>query len=172
MQRARSYDCFGEFFNWSVEFLDWHITYNGWWRVNDYMSWIFFGTNILAQLFGGYRAMDVCIEQYEFSRTNFVMTNLLDSSLDGAKKFRNAVKVDGFDILFDIVYILAMIDNGLNTYFAVMAMLTEGWENFEEYYHLGHNGALFLTRLITFLDKVVSLGLITPVKPWIRVLEN
>jgi hypothetical protein len=136
------------------------------------MSWIFFGTNILAQLFGGYRAFDVCLEQYSFARANYVMQNLLDSSLTGGYKFRNKVKVDGFDILFDIVYILAMIDNGFNTYFAVMDMLTEGWDNFEEYYHLGHNGALFLTRLITFLDKVVSLGLIKPLKPWIRAKNS
>ena len=169
MQRARYYDCFGEFFNWSVEFLDWHITYDGWWRIKDPMSWIFFGTNLLAQIFGGYRAVDVCLEQYSFARANYVMQNLLDESLEGGYKFRNKVNATGFDLLFDIVYILAMIDNGLNSYFAVMDMLESGWDNFDYYYHLGHNGALFLTRLITFLDKVVSLGLITPVKPWIRI---
>ena len=48
IQRARKYDCFGEFFNWSSEFITWHVTFNGWWSETDPMSWIFVATNLLA----------------------------------------------------------------------------------------------------------------------------
>lgn len=47
-QRVRNYDCFGEFFNWSSEFITWHVTFNGWWKITDPMSWVFIITNLIA----------------------------------------------------------------------------------------------------------------------------
>ncbi len=75
-QRVRNYDCFGEFFNWCTELVTWHVTFYGWWREDDAMSWIFISTNVLFQLWGAFRTLDVCYDQLSFSRANYFLQNM------------------------------------------------------------------------------------------------
>ena len=77
----------------------------------------------------------------------------------------NAVTKYGYDLIFDSVYIVAIVSNALNVVFGVMNAV-EGNERYG--YMIGHNLALLVSRIFVFLDKATSLYLLNPVKPWIR----
>ena len=168
-QRVRNYDCFGEFFNWMSELVTWHVTFYGWWELEDPMSWVFISTNGLAQLWGGFRAFDVCMEQYYYSRTNMFLQNMQAETTTTKEKsgweFSHGVSPYGYDMYFDTIYIIAIVNNAMNVYFGVINII-EG--NSRYYYEIGHNGALLITRILMLCDKVLPLYMFTPTKPWIR----
>lgn len=70
---------------------------------------------------------------------------------------------DGYDALFDTVYIVAMLGNG---YGAFDSFSIDGWLS----YGFSKNVAAFATRLVMFLDKVAIKTMVKPTKPWARFL--
>ena len=162
MQRARDYDCFSEMMNLALEIQDWHLMFDQKFDMKDWQGWLFMGMGVLTQIYGGYRSLDVCLDQYYFSVGNpWYESMLAEPSVTAASKykFRSEVK-DGFDPLFDTVYLLSILGNGWDAYNA--------YQSSGRYmYHFGHNAALGTMRLVVFIDKIGA-DLISPSKPWVR----
>jgi hypothetical protein len=83
--------------------------------------------------------------------------------------FMNEVKKYGFDDVFDTIYVVAIVNNALNTYFGVINAV-EG--NNEYWFEIGHNSALLISRVLVLSDKLSVSYLFAPTKPWIRFHHN
>jgi hypothetical protein len=129
------------------------------------MSWVFVGTNVLAQAWGGYRTFDVCFDQLAYGKANYFLQNMEATTTTTTSTYNNAVTQYGWDAYFDTVYFIGILDSGLNTYFAVRNYL-DGKEIY--LYELGHYFALFLSRFTILIDKAAKTYLLVPYKPWIR----
>ena len=68
-------------------------------------------------------------------------------------------------MIFDTIYILAIVSNALNVVWGVINAAEEG--NFYGYM-IGQNATAFISRTFVLIDKATSLYLLTPIKPWIR----
>jgi hypothetical protein len=160
MQRARDYDCFSEMMQLALEIMDWHLVFENKFDVNEWRDWLFVGTGALTQFYGGFRSLDVCLDQYSFSKGNpWIKSMLAEPKVEKKYKFMSEVK-DGYDPLFDTVYLLSILGNGWDAY---NAYLSSG----RNMYHFGHNAALGTMRLVIFIDKI-GIDLIKPSKPWVR----
>ena len=144
------------------------------------MSWVFVSTNVLAQAWGAFRTIDVCADQFSFSRANYMLQNMQASTELATTStsttttttptntkwvFANGVTTYGFDLVFDTIQVVAIVNNAMNTYFGVMNLI-RGNENY--IYEIGHNAALLVSRIFVLVDKTTPLYYLSPAKPWVR----
>lgn len=125
---------------------------------SDIFTLIFSIVHALVVVWGGVRWVGVCKDEYAFSAGNPYRIANLAGSTDAFTDVD-----EGFDVGFDIVYILAILRDGFMSY----ATLTgDSWAS-TEFIHYVSSG---VTRLVMFIDKM-GVGVIKPTKPWARYLS-
>jgi hypothetical protein len=156
-QRLRSYDCFSESMSLADELLNLRWAFQGM-DFGDLFTLIMFLATAIIDLWGGVRWVGVCKDEYAFSAGNpYRVANLAGST-------SSFTDVDeGFDVGFDIVYILGILKDGAFSYFT---FVMGGWSSVEWI----HYTARGITRLVMFIDKL-GVGVIKPTKPWSRYLK-
>ena len=118
------------------------------------LSGVVYAIVAAVHIFGGIRWWSVCSSEMNYGLSNPI------SKLLGSVSSVTDTKT-GFDPMLDIVYVLSIVFGGFSAY---KAYEREGiWT-----YNFSRSIVTAATRLIMFIDKVASLGMIIPLKPWVR----
>ena len=148
----RNYDCFSETYNLGYELMNWYDAF----RHNFFkdLSGVVYAIVAAVHIFGGIRWWSVCSSEMNYGLSN-PFTKLLGSvsSVTDTKT--------GFETMLDIVYELSIVFGGFSAYKAYERERI--WT-----YNLSRIIVTSTTTLIMFIDKVASLGMIIPLKPWVR----
>ena len=115
---------------------------------------------VIIEGIGILRWLTLCYDELGYSKSNPIVE--ANQALFGNVSVVTDSKI-GFDPAFDVVYIVAILYNAFQSY---LIAIRDGPFNFD----FSLNLAQGITRLLMFLDKVVSIGIVTPKKPWARFL--
>ena len=120
--------------------------------------------------FGFVRGSLVCYQEYMYGIGNpyrdlYGGLRLQASTYTPIDDVLNAFKVNasGFDNAFDIPFIISIVCDALSAFYAFTA---PDWLSFS----FGHNAGSGAAKVFFLLDKVASLKIIVPKKPWVTIV--